>query len=117
MIRKLAAFAGRSARTVVSRFNTSVRPAAALGITCLALVAEPAMAATTGTAFQPFYTFIDQAATGYLGRGIAITGGVVGLGTGAALGKPILAAIGIVLAIFGALGPTIADSIFNTAVV
>jgi len=117
MIRNLAAFARRSTRTVVSRFNTPARGAAALGITGLVLLAEPAMAATTGTAFQPFYTFIDQAATGYLGRGIAITGGVVGLGTGAALGKPILAAIGIVLAIFGALGPTIADSIFNTAVV
>ncbi len=117
MIRTFAAFVRRSTRTVVSRFNTSAHTAAALGITGLVLVAEPAMAATTGTAFQPFYTFIDQAATGYLGRGIAITGGVVGLGTGAALGKPILAAIGIVLAIFGALGPTIADSIFNTAVV
>ena len=117
MIRKLAALAHRSTRTVVSRFHPGARAALALAASGAVLVAEPAMAATTGTAFQPFYTFIDQAATGYLGRGIAITGGVVGLGTGAALGKPILAAIGIVLAIFGALGPTIADSIFNTAVV
>lgn len=117
MIRKLAALAHRSARTVMSRFHPGARAVLALAASGAALIAEPAMAATTGTAFQPFYTFIDQAATGYLGRGIAITGGVVGLGTGAATGKPILAAIGMVLAIFGALGPTIADTIFNTAVV
>lgn len=117
MIRKLAALTHRSTRTVASRFTPGARAVLALAVSGAVLVGEPAMAATTGTAFQPFYNFIQQAATGYLGRGIAITGGVIGLGTGAALGRPLVAAIGIVLAIFGALGPTISDSIFNTAIV
>ncbi|MDD3765459.1 MAG: conjugal transfer protein TraB [Pseudomonadota bacterium] len=89
---------------------------AALAIS-LALLATSVCASTTGAVFEPFYNFIYDAATGYLGRGIAITGGVIGLGTGAALGRPLVAAIGIVLAIFGALGPIIADAIFNTAIV
>jgi type IV secretory pathway VirB2 component (pilin) len=117
MLKKFVSAVRRSTTAVVSRFNTPASALAAAAATGLVLVAEPASAATTGTAFQPFYTFIDQAATGYLGRGIAITGGVIGLGTGAAMGKPLLAAVGIVLAIFGALGPTIADTIFNTAVI
>lgn len=96
----------------------TARRALLLGLALsLQLVAGTATAATTGTAFKPFYDFIYEAATGYLGRGIAITGGVIGLGTGAAMGRPLLAAIGIVLAIFGALGPTIADTIYNTAIV
>ncbi|MDM4770891.1 hypothetical protein [Solimonas sp. SE-A11] len=74
-------------------------------------------AGTTGAAFQTFYTFINDAATGYLGRGIALTGGVIGLGMGAATGKALPAAIGIVLAIFGALGPAIVNSIFASAII
>ena len=36
-----------------------------------------ALAATTGGEFQAFYDFIYDAATGYLGRGLAITGGAI----------------------------------------
>ena len=83
------------------------------------LVALPgvALAATTGAEFQTAYQFFFDAATGYLGRGIAIVGGVIGLGIGAARGSALPAVIGVVLAIFGALGPTIIDSIFGSAVV
>lgn len=76
-----------------------------------------ATAATTGGEFQAFYDFIYNAATGYLGRGIALTGGVIGLGVGAASGKALPAIIGIVLAIFGALGPTIVNSLFASAII
>jgi len=83
------------------------------------LVALPGtvLAATTGAEFQSAYQFFFDAATGYLGRGIAIVGGVIGLGIGAARGSALPAVIGVVLAIFGALGPTIIDSIFGSAVV
>lgn len=74
-------------------------------------------AATTGAEFQPAYQFIFDAATGYLGRGIAIIGGVIGLGIGAATGSALPAIIGVVLAIFGALGPTIIDNVFGSAIV
>jgi TrbC/VIRB2 family. len=91
-----------------------------LGITLAVFAAALPMgahAANTGTSFQTAYQFIYDAATGYLGRGIAITGGVIGLGIGAASGKALPAVIGIVLGIFGALGPTIINTIFNTAIV
>ncbi len=88
-----------------------------LALSIAALLPLAADAGTTGAAFQTFYNFIFQAATGYLGRGIALTGGIIGLGMGAATGKALPAAIGIVLAIFGALGPAIVNSIFSSAVV
>jgi conjugal transfer pilus assembly protein TraA len=85
----------------------------------LALLALPglALAATTGAEFQSAYQFFYDAATGYLGRGIAIVGGVIGLGIGAARGSALPAVIGVILAIFGALGPTIIDAIFGSATV
>lgn len=68
--------------------------------------------ATTGGEFQTAYDFINDAATGYLGRSIAIAGGLIGLGMGAASGKALPAVMGVVLAMFGAMGPAIIDSIF-----
>ncbi len=44
-------------------------------------------------------------------------GVVIGLGIGAARGSALPAIIGVILAVFGALGPTIIDSIFGSAVV
>ena len=56
-------------------------------VTSLMLCASVAEAASfggnTGTGrvvFKPFYDFMYEAATGYLGRGAAITGGIVGPG-------------------------------------
>ena len=76
-----------------------------------------AFAATTGTEFKSFYDFIYGAATGYLGRGLALTGGVIMLGVAAGTGKATVAILGIVLAIFGAIGPTIINAIFASAVI
>lgn len=76
-----------------------------------------ALAATTGSEFQAFYDFIYNAATGYLGRGLAITGGVFGLAYGIGKGSPLPAVLGIVLAIFGMLGPTIVNALFNSATI
>ncbi|MFK5948042.1 MAG: hypothetical protein QM500_04625 [Methylococcales bacterium] len=83
----------------------------------LMLAFGTATAATSGVEFQGLYTFVYGAATGYLGRSIAIVGGLIGMGYGAASGKALPAIIGIILAIFGALGPTIVDSIFNSALI
>jgi len=83
----------------------------------LVVVPGVALAATTGAEFQTAYQFFFDAATGYLGRGIAIVGGIIGLGIGAARGSALPAIIGVILAVFGALGPTIVDSIFGSAIV
>jgi conjugal transfer pilus assembly protein TraA len=92
---------------------------AAVVVALLGMILIPMMAdaSTSGDEFQSAYQWIYDAATGYLGRAIAITGGVIGLGVGAATGKATPAIVGIVLGIFGSLGPSIVDSIFNSAVV
>lgn len=81
------------------------------------IIPGAAMASTTGGDFQAVYDFVFEAATGYLGRAIAIVGGLIGLGIGAATGKALPAIIGIILAIFGALGPTIINSVFGSALI
>lgn len=81
------------------------------------LLSTAAFAGTTGAEFQEVYDFVYNAATGYLGRAIAIAGGLIGLGVGAATGRPVAAIIGVVLAIFGALGPAIINTIFSTATI
>ena len=81
------------------------------------IVPRITLAAETGEDFEQAYTFIFEAATGYLGRAIAIAGGLVGLGIGAATGRPILAVVGLVLAFFGALGPAIINAIFAGALI
>ncbi len=76
-----------------------------------------AIAATTGAEFKDLYEFFYEAATGYLGRAIAIVGGLMGLGVGAATGKPIPALMGTVLAIFGTMGPTLINNLFSSATI
>lgn len=85
---------------------------------------ELALAATFGTGggtggaeFQTFYNFILGAATGYLGRSIAIVGGLIGLGIGAGSGKAMPALIGMFLAVFGVLGPSIVNAMFTSATI
>ena len=85
------------------------------GITIL--IPGIALAATTGGEFQAFYDFIYNAATGYLGRGLAITGGVFGLAYGIGKGSALPAVLGIILAIFGMLGPTIVNALFSSATI
>ena len=81
------------------------------------LIPGLALAATTGGEFQAFYDFIYDAATGYLGRGLAITGGVFGLAYGIGKGSALPAVLGIILAIFGMLGPTIVNALFSSATI
>ena len=88
-----------------------------LFVVCVVVIPTTALAAVTGTDFKELYDFFYEAATGYLGRAIAIIGGLMGLGVGAATGKPIPALMGIVLAIFGTVGPTLVNNIFNTATI
>ena len=75
------------------------------------------LASTTGGEFQAFYDFIYDAASGYLGRGLAITGGVFGLAYGIGRGSALPAVLGIILAIFGMLGPTIINALFSSATI
>lgn len=71
----------------------------------------------TGTEFTAFYNFVYGAATGYLGRSIAIVGGLIGLGMGAGTGRALPAIIGVFLAVFGVLGPTIVNALFTSTII
>jgi conjugal transfer pilus assembly protein TraA len=90
-----------------------------LMILTLALVILPSVGfpSETGDKFKDVYNFVYEAATGYLGRAIAITGGLIGLGAGASMGKALPAISGVVLAVFGALGPSIINSVFSSAII
>jgi conjugal transfer pilus assembly protein TraA len=85
----------------------------------LAFLALPSLgfSSTTGEHFSGVYQFVHGAATGYLGRAIAITGGLIGLGMGASMGKALPAISGVVLAVFGSLGPSIIDTVFSSATI
>lgn len=98
-------------------FTRKIARRAELWLVSLMFMPVASFAATTGAEFEPAYQFIYDAATGYLGRGIAIIGGLIGLGIGAGSGSALPAIIGVILAIFGALGPTIIDNVFGSAIV
>lgn len=98
-------------------FTCKAARRAELWLVSLMFMPLASFAATTGAEFEPAYQFIYDAATGYLGRGIAIIGGLIGLGIGAGSGSALPAIIGVILAIFGALGPTIIDNVFGSAIV
>lgn len=108
----------------VLNLRLSKKAAVLLGILVASLLPGVVLAATIGvgggtggTEFQPFYNFVYSAGTGYLGRSIAIVGGLIGLGIGAATGKGIPALIGVFLAVFGVLGPTIVNAMFTSALI
>lgn len=98
-------------------FRPNKRMVIMFALTVVLLLPVLASASTSGAAFKDFYDFVYDAATGYLGRGIAIVGGLIMLGVAAGSGKATIAILGVVLAIFGALGPGIINSIFNSAII
>ena len=100
----------------IARRSRACSRALLLALPLLAL-SGLAEAATTGAEFETAYNFFCDAATGYLGRGIAVVGGIIGLGIGAARGSALPAIIGVILAVFGALGPAIINSIFASATI
>ncbi len=67
--------------------------------------------------FEPFYKFIEGAATGYVGRSICIIGGLIGLGLGARNGSVLPAISGVLLGIMGVLGPTIINGFYTSALI
>lgn len=93
------------------------RLAMVAGFVLVGLYAANVDAAVTGAQFKSLYDFIYGAATGYLGRAIAIFAGVAGLAIGATTGKAMPAILGVILAIFGTLGPAIINSLFTSAVI
>lgn len=106
--------AGVSISAVLVRHKKSLLIACAL--IALAVISLSAFAGTPADTWAASsYTFIRNMATGNIVRGICIVGGLIGMMTAAATGKPILALTGVALAIFGFLSPTMVSAIFGTA--
>lgn len=83
----------------------------------LAGIAEAAEKQEWSDIFKPLYQFVYAAATGYLGRAISIVAGIMGLFLGAAKGSPVIAGVGVVLALFGVFGPVLVNAIFTSAII
>lgn len=96
-------------------------PKVILMVAALVILAFGSAAAMAGTPADTWaasaFTFITNMATGNIVRGICIVGGLIGMMTAAASGKPLLALTGVVLAIFGFLSPTMINAVFGTALI
>jgi len=56
---------------------------------------------------------LSQMASGYVGKAIAIVGGLTGLVLGAATGKVLPAVTGVTVGLAGTLGPSIINSMYT----
>ena len=63
--------------------------------------------------FYNMWFYAWKLATGYLGRTLALVGGLLGLVYGAMCGRVLYAVMGIVLAVFGSIGPGLVNAIFG----
>lgn len=97
--------------------NFAMQRALLVAVVAGLMVSGAADAATTGGDFKSLYDFIYGAATGYLGRSIAVFAGVAGLAVGAIQGKAMPAILGVILAVFGTLGPAIINTLFKSAII
>lgn len=70
-----------------------------------------------GKEFEEVYKFIHTAGTGYLGRTIAISAGVLGIMRAAGTGQIMLGLGGVAVALFGVAGPLIVNSLFASAII
>lgn len=75
------------------------------------LFTEAALAGTTGTEFQDIYTKIKGWSTGYLGRLLALSTFVIGLGTSIVRQTLFPALTGIGVALVVSLGPALIEGI------
>ena len=77
----------------------------------LILLPGLAMAGTTGTEFQTLYILVLGWSTGFLGKTIAISAFIIGLGMGIAKSSPIPALTGVVFALFVVYIPTVIGNV------
>jgi len=81
------------------------------------LFASPAaFAGTTGSEFQVLFDTLDAWITGYLGKSLAIGSFIIGAGIGAASMSAIPALIGVVIALFLSIIPTIINGIVSDVI-
>lgn len=82
----------------------------------LLLLATNALAATTGTEFQPLFTWMLGEIQGYGGKVIALMAFIIGVMGAAIKGQPMIAGIGIAIAIFIVYVPTIITGLLTATI-
>lgn len=75
-----------------------------------------ATAGTTGAEFQSFYDLMNNWATGYLGKAIAIAAFIFGAGIGMAKQDVVPAIIGIAFAIVFTVGPNVINGMMTAVI-
>ncbi|MBI3440931.1 MAG: hypothetical protein HY052_03865 [Proteobacteria bacterium] len=73
-------------------------------------------AGTTGTEFTSVYDKIKDWTTGYLGKTLAITSFLIGLGAGAFKGSPMPAIAGLGIALFSQYGVPVLEGISSAMI-
>ncbi len=82
----------------------------------LLLVATSSFAGNNGTEFRVLYNLVNNWATGYLGKTLAIAAFLVGAVVGFAKSTAMPALIGIVFAVLFAIGPGIIGGIVSAVI-
>lgn len=88
-----------------------VRNIALFTVAFLLFSAATAHAGTTGTEFLSVYDKIKDLTTGYLGKTLALSAFLIGLGAGAFKGSPMPAVAGIGIAAFTTYGVPVLESL------
>ncbi|MBQ9241448.1 MAG: hypothetical protein IJ164_09000 [Duodenibacillus sp.] len=83
-----------------------------LALIVLSLASDPTYAATAGEEFSDLYTLLKGWCTGYLGKSIAISFILVGLGMGIIRGSIVAAVVCIASAVALLMAPSVIDALF-----
>lgn len=89
---------------------------------CVALAAtllflgNAAMAGVTGVEFLPIFTLLSDWIGGYLGRTIAFTGMILGIGAAALSQRPVLGLVGLFFGILVLILPTVLNSMLGAVI-
>lgn len=99
----------------LAAINTAHAQKAAIGASLL-VAGAAVTAGTTGAEFQSFYDLMNNWATGYLGKAIAVAAFIVGAGIGMAKQDVMPAIIGVAFAIVFVVGPNVINSMMTAVI-
>ena len=82
----------------------------------LALLVGGATAGVTGTEFLPIFTLLSDWVNGYLGRTIAFTGMILGVGSAALAQRPVVGLIGLFFGVIVLVLPTVLNAMLTAVI-
>jgi conjugal transfer pilus assembly protein TraA len=82
----------------------------------LLLLTNVAVAGTTGAEFLAIYTLLSNWVSGYLGRTIAFSGMILGLGAAALSQRPVLGLVGLFFGVVVLILPTVLNAMLTAII-